>query len=89
MKISKEELRVISRRLCDLATECHFMYDEAKMSSRLVGCYCSSSYEVISQLQVVLRRSDVLLDELHRVSASLDDLLIKDKILDDEECSNV
>ena len=89
MKISKEELKTISDRLCNLATECHFMYDESIIASRLVGCYCDSSYQVISQLQVVLRRTDRLLDDLHRVSASLDDLLIKDKILDDEGCSNV
>mgnify|MGYP001772822347 CR=1 FL=1 len=89
MKISKEELDEISSRLCDLAIECRFMYDEALIASRLVGCYCDSSYQVISQLQVVLHRYDNLLDDLHRVSASLDDLLIKDKILDDEGCSNV
>ena len=89
MKMSKEELDEISSRLCNLATECQFMYDEAKIASRIVGCYCDSSYQVISQLQVVLRRYDILLDDLHRVSASLDDLLIKNKILDDEECSNV
>ena len=85
MKMSSEELKKISSRLCDLATECQFMYDEAKIASRLVGCYCNSSYQVISQLQVVLRRYDDLLNDLHRVSASLDDLLIKDRILDDEE----
>ena len=87
MEISKEELDTISRRLCDLATELHFMYDEAIIVSRLVGCYCNTLYRVIPQLKYVLHRSDALLDDLHRVEASLDDLLIKEKILDDEECS--
>ena len=89
MKLSKEELKRISTRLCNLATECHFMYDEAKLGSRLVGCYCDSSYAVIDRLQEVLRRADNLLDELHCVSASLNDLLIKDKHLDDAEVADV
>lgn len=85
MEISEEEIEKICERLCNLATECHFMYDEATLASRLVGCYCNSSYQVISHLQDVLRRSDDLLDDLRRVSASLDDLLIKDKTLNDVE----
>lgn len=87
MKMSSEELEKISLRLCDLATECHFMYDEAKISSHFVGCYCNSSYQVVSRLQHVLRRANYLLDDLHCVSASLDDLLIKEKTLDDVECA--
>lgn len=89
MKMSKDELRKISSRLCDLACECQFMCDEAKIGSRLVGCYSDSSYSVIDHLQQVLRRADNLLDALHCVSASLDDLLIKDKHLDDVEVSDV
>ena len=85
MKISQEELDKISLRLCNLATECMFMYDEAKIGSRLVGCYCDSSYEVVDKLQSVLRRADRLLDDLHCVEATLDGLLIQHKVLDDEE----
>lgn len=83
MKLTAEELNKISIRLCDLATECHFMYDEAKLGSRLVGCYCESSYAVVSQLQCVLRRADKLLDDLHCVEATLDGLLVQHKVLDD------
>lgn len=85
MKLSKEELEKISTRLIDLATECMFMYDEAKVGSRLVGCYCDSSYAVIARLHSVLRRADKLLDDLHCVEATLDGLLIQHKVLDDEE----
>ena len=89
MKLSQEELDKISIRLCDLATECNFMYDAAKIGSRVIGCYCNSSYQVINVLQEVLRRANNLLDDLHCVSAALDDLLIKDKHLDDVEVSDV
>ena len=89
MKISKDELKRISDRLCSLAFECHFMYDESILGSRLIGCYCDSYYAVIDRLQQVLRRDDKLLDALHCVSAELDDLLIKDKHLDDVEVADV
>ena len=85
MKISEEELKKIFERLCDLATECRFMHDEALVASRLVSCYCNSSEQVISHLRCVMLRSDDLLADLHCVSASLDDLLIKEKTLDDAE----
>lgn len=85
MKLSQEELSKISVRLCNLATECHFMYDEAKFASRLIGCYIDSSYGVESYLQAVLRRYDKLLDDLHCVEATLDGLLVQHKVLDDEE----
>ena len=89
MKLTREELEKISTRLIDLSTECLFMYDEAKIGSRLVGCYCDSSYAVVDKLQSVLRRADKLLDDLHCVEAALDDLLVKEKYLDDVEVSNV
>lgn len=85
MKLSQEELSKISVRLCHLATECQFMHDEAMYASRLIGCFIESSYGVESQLQVVLRRYDKLLDDLHCVEATLDGLLVKHKVLDDEE----
>ena len=88
MKLSKEELKRISTRLCNLATECHFMYDEAKLGSRLVGCYSDSSYSVIDHLQQVLHRADNLLDTLHCVRASLDDLLTAE-MPDDFEVADV
>ena len=65
------------------------MADEAKVYSRIVGVYSDSSDSVIDHLQQVLRRADNLLDALHCVSASLDDLLIKDKHLDDVDASDV
>ena len=89
MKMSKDELRKISSRICDLACECQFMADEAKVYSRIVGAYADSSDSVIDHLQQVLRRADNLLDALHCVSAELDDLLIKDKHLDDVEVADV
>lgn len=89
MKMFKSELRKISSRICDLACECQIMADEAKVYSRIVGVYSDSSDSVIDHLQQVLRRSDNLLDALHCVSASLDDLLIKDKYLDDVEVADV
>lgn len=85
MKLTTEELNEISIHLCHLASECHLMYDEAKISSRLVGCYDETSYKVVSRLQDVLRRADKLLDELHCVSSTLDSLLIRHKVLDDSE----
>ena len=85
MKLSEEELKKISDCLCNLATECHFMYDAAKLHSFLIGCRDSSSFMVISHLQDVLRRADVLLEDLRCVSASLDDLLVKEKTLNDVE----
>ena len=85
MKLSREELNEISIRLINLATECMFMYDEAKIASRLVGCYCDSSYGVVDELQSVLRRADKLLDDLHCVETTLDGLLVQHKVLDDEE----
>lgn len=85
VELTAEELQKISDRLCNLATECHFMYDEAKFASRMVGVYSTSSYQVVNRLQGVLRRADNLLDELHFVSASLDDILIRHKVLDDAE----
>ena len=87
--MSKNELRKISSRLCDLACECQFVADEAKVYSRIVGVYSDSSDSVIDHLHQVLRRADNLLDELRLVSASLDDLLIKDKHLDDAEVADV
>lgn len=89
MKISKNELRKISTRICDLACECQFVADEAKVYSRIVGVYSDSSDSVIDHLQQVLRRADNLLDALHCVSASLDDLLVKSKYLDDVEVADV
>lgn len=85
MKLSEEELKKISDCLCNLATECHFMYDSAKLHSFLIGSRDSSSYMVISHLQDVLRRVDFLLGDLRCVSASLDDLLVKEKTLDNVE----
>lgn len=89
MKMSEKELLKISERLINLAAELHFMYDAAKLASRIVGCYCDSSYEVITHLQDVLRRADNLRNDLCLVSASLDDLLVKNKPLDDVEVSDV
>ena len=82
MSISQEELNEISSRLTNLATECGFMYDECKIHSRLIGCYCGSLERAIDYLQVVLRRSEDLKADLHSVCASLDDLLEKERILD-------
>ena len=89
MKMSKNELRKISTCVCDLACECQFMADEAKVYSRIVGVFSDSSDSVIDHLQQVLRRTDYLLDALHCVSASLNDLLIRDKHLDDAEVADV
>ena len=85
MKLSEEELKKISECLCNLATECHFMYDAAILHSFLIGCRDRDSFMVISHLQGVLRRADFLLDHLRSASASLDDLLIRDKTFDDVE----
>lgn len=85
MKLSREELSKISVRLCNLATECRYMHDEAKFASRVIGCYIDSSFGVESQLQSVLRRYDKFLDDLHCVEATLDGLLVQHKILDDAE----
>lgn len=89
MKMSKNELRKISTRICDLACECQFVADEAKVYSRIVGVYSDESDSVIDHLSQVLRRADNLLDALHCVSATLDNLLIKDKHLDDVEAADV
>lgn len=85
MKITQEELNEISLRLTNLATECGFMYDECKVHSRLVGCYCGSLERAIDYLQIVLRRAEILKDDLHSVCASLDDLLEKERIIQDSE----
>lgn len=83
MKLTAEELDQISSRLCNLATECHFMYDSAKLSSHLIGCYDNTSGMVVVHLRDVLRRVNHLLDDLHCVEASLDDLLVKDRVIGD------
>ena len=88
MELSKEQLDNIANRLCALATYCQFVHDEATIGSRLIGVYSKSSSEVVNRLQAVLSCSDSLLDSLHSVSAALDDLLIKDKYLDDVEVSD-
>ena len=80
MIMSKNDLREISSGLCDLACECQFMADEAKVYSCIVGVYSESSDSVIGHLQQLLRRADNLLDALHCVSAKLDNLMIMDKI---------
>lgn len=89
MKLSDEELNEISKRLCSLASECLFMHDEATIGCRLIGVYSTTPYSVVARLRAVLCRVDNLLDDLHCVSAALDDLLIKEKYLDDVEVSNV
>lgn len=81
MKISEKELQKISERLCSLAFECHFLYDDAKYASRMVGVYDTSSEQVVNRLQDVLRRSDCLLDDLKLVQASLDDLLVRERVI--------
>ena len=89
MKLAAEELDKISTHLGHLAAECLFVHDEATIGCRLIGVYSTTSYAVISRLRAVLCRANNLLDELHCVSASLDDLLIKDKHLDDVEVADV
>ena len=89
MKLSAEELDKISRRLSGLAADCLFMHDEATIGCRLIGVYSTTPYAVINRLRAVLCRADNLLDDLRCVSASLDDLLIRDKYLDDVEVSDV
>lgn len=89
MELTKEQLDTIGNRLCTLATYCQFVHDEATIGSRLIGIYSKSSYDVVSRLQAVLSCSESLLDSLHFVSAALDDLLIRNKYLDDVEVSNV
>lgn len=89
MKLTEEQLDKIANRLCRLSTHCHFVYDEAYLGSRIIGIHSSSYDEVVSRLQAVLHLVDDLLDEVHCVSASLDDLLIRNKYLDDVEVSNV
>lgn len=87
MELTKEQLDTIANRLCALATYCRFMYDDAIIGSRVIGIYSKSSYEVQNRLRAVLSSSDKLLDNLHSVSAALDTLLIRDKVLDDAEVS--
>lgn len=87
--MTKEQLDTIANRLCSLASYCQFVHDEAVIGFRLIGIYEKSSYDVTNRLRAVLRFADNLLDDLHCVSASLDDLLIKDKHLDDVEVSDV
>ena len=89
MKMSEEELDKISTRLGHLAAECLFVHDEATIGCRVIGVYSTTPYAVINRLRAVLCRADNLLDELHCVSASLDDLLIKEKHLDDVEVADV
>lgn len=89
MRLTKEQLDTISNRLCRLSTFCHFVYDEAYLGSRTIGIQSKSFDEVVGRLQAVLHLFDDLLDEAHCVSAALDDLLIKDKYLDDVEVSDV
>lgn len=89
VELTKEQLDTIANRLCTLATYCRFAYDEAKVSSRIIGAYSKSSYDVVRRLQAVLRYSDNLLDSLHSVSAALDNLLINGKHLDDVEVADV
>ncbi len=89
MELTKEQLDTIGNRLCALAAYCQFVHDEAQVGSRLIGIYSKSSYEVVNRLQSVLRLSDSLLDSLRSVSVSLDSLLIRNKVLDDVEVSDV
>lgn len=88
MELSKEQLDTIANRLCTLATFCQLVHDESTIGSRLIGLYSKTSYDVVNRLRTVLRCADKLLDELDCVSASLDDLLIKDKHLADVEVSD-
>lgn len=85
MKLSQEELSKISEWLCNLATECSFMYDSAKYASRIIGCYVYSFDEVEYYLQDVLRRYDILLDDLHRLQSTLEGLLVQHQLHDDED----
>lgn len=85
MKLTAEELDRISTRLCNLASECHFMYDSAKLGSYLVACCDNSSFMVVNHLENVLLRADRLLDDLHCIEAILDGLLVQHKVLDDAE----
>lgn len=89
MELTKEQLDTIAKRLCALATYCRYMYDDAMFGSRVIGVYSKSSYEVENRLRAVLSSSEKLLDNLHSVSAALDSLLIRDKVLDDVEVSDV
>lgn len=89
MKLTKEQLDMIAKRLCRLSMRCQFVYDDSLLGSRIIGIHCNSYDEVVGRLQAVLDLADDLLDEVHCVSAVLDDLLIKDKYLDDVEVSDV
>lgn len=85
MELTKEQLDMIINRLCVLATYCQFVHDEATIGSRLVDVHYKTSYDVVTCLQAVLQCSDNLIHSLHSVSAALDSLLVRNKILDDEE----
>lgn len=85
MKLTEEQLDVIAKRLCALATECQFMHDEALLCFHSIAFHDKSSFMVVAYLQEVLSRVDKLLDNLHCVDATLDGLLVQHKVLDDEE----